>query len=267
MRAIVHLSDTHFGRVHQQVIAPMVEAIRQVEPDLVAVSGDLTQRARTRQFKDARAFLDRLPFPQIVVPGNHDVPLHNAAARFLQPLRGFRRYIEDDLHPFFGDGEIAVLGVNTARSLTITRGRINDAQLAWMTERLCAYPPVVVKIVVTHHPFDVPAGHDERDLVGRARLAMDALARCDVDVFLAGHLHVSHTSRSVTRYNIAGHSALLVQSGTAASDRGRGEENSFNVIRIDGAGIAVERFEWQPLRGLFEQVAREHYRHTPSGWV
>jgi 3',5'-cyclic AMP phosphodiesterase CpdA len=267
MRAIVHLSDIHFGRVHPQVIAPMVDAIRQLAPDLVAVSGDLTQRARARQFRDARAFLDRLPMPQIVVPGNHDVPLHNVAARFLQPLRGFRRYIADDLHPFYGDGEIAVLGVNTARSLTIKRGRINEAQIAWMTERLCACPPGVVKVVVTHHPFDVPAGHDERDLVGRARLAMNALARCGVDVFLAGHLHVSHTSRSVTRYNIAGHSALLVQSGTAASDRGRGEENSFNVIRIDGAGIAVERFEWQPRRGLFEQVASERYRHTPDGWV
>ena len=267
MRAIVHLSDIHFGRVHQQVIAPMVEAIRQIAPDLVAVSGDLTQRARVHQFRDARAFLDRLPMPQIVVPGNHDIPLHNVAARFLQPLRLFRRYITDDLRPFYGDGEIAVLGVNTARSLTIKRGRINEAQIAWMTERLCACPSVVVKIVVTHHPFDVPAGHDERNLVGRARLAMDALARCDVDLFLAGHLHVSHTTRSVTRYNIAGHSALLVQSGTAVSNRGRGEENSFNVIRIDGAGIAVERFEWQPGRGRFEQVASERYRHTPDGWV
>jgi len=103
MRAIVHLSDLHFGRVHPQVIAPMVEAIRQVAPDLVAVSGDLTQRARARQFMEARAFLDRLPMPQIVVPGNHDVPLHNVAARCLQPLRGFRRDIADDLQPFYGD--------------------------------------------------------------------------------------------------------------------------------------------------------------------
>ena len=67
------------------------------------------------------------------MPGNHDVPLHNVAARFLQPLRGFRRYITDDLRPFYGDGEMAVLGVNTARSLTIKRGRLNEAQIAWMT--------------------------------------------------------------------------------------------------------------------------------------
>lgn len=267
MRSIVHLSDTHFGRVNQHVIEPMIAAIAGIAPDLVAVAGDLTQRARARQFKDARAFLDRLPAPQIVVPGNHDVPLHNVAARFLQPMRGFRRYITDDLRPFHGDDEMAVLGVNTARSLTIARGRLNDVQIAWMTERLSACGPGVVKIIVTHHPFDVPEGHDERQMVRRARLAMEGLARCGADVFLAGHLHVSHTSRSVMRYDIAGHSALLVQSGTSASDRGRGEANSFNVLRIDRPTIAVERFEWQPGRGVFGQVTDQRFRHTPDGWV
>jgi 3',5'-cyclic AMP phosphodiesterase CpdA len=267
VRSIVHLSDIHFGRVNPHVIAPMIEAITRAAPDLVAVSGDLTQRARSDQFRDARAFLDRLPTPQIVVPGNHDVPLHNVAARVLQPLRGYRRHISDDLRPFYRDDEIAVLGVNTARSLTITQGRISEAQIAWMRERLCGCDPALVKIVVTHHPFDVPEGHDERSLVGRARMAMEALARCGADVFLAGHLHVSHTSRSVTRYNIKGHSALLVQAGTAASDRGRGEANAFNVIRIDRPQITVERFEWQAASGVFDLVMSERFWHTPEGWV
>jgi 3',5'-cyclic AMP phosphodiesterase CpdA len=267
VRTIVHLSDFHFGRVQPRVITPMIEAIARIAPNLVAVSGDLTQRARATQFRDARAFLDRLPTPQIVVPGNHDVPLHNVAARFLQPLSGFRRYITDDLRPFYLDGEIAVLGVNTARSLTIKRGRVNEAQIAWMTERFSGCPPGIVKIVVTHHPFDVPDGRDERNLVGRAHLAMNALAQSGADVFLAGHLHVSHTSHSVTRYDITGHSALLVQAGTAASDRGRGEANSFNVLRVDRPAIAIERFEWQAERQAFDRVAVEHYRHTPGGWV
>lgn len=267
MRSIVHLSDIHFGRVNHHVISPLIEAITKISPDLVAVSGDLTQRARAHQFKEARAFLDRLPTPQIVVPGNHDVPLHNVAARFLQPLRKYRRHITDDLRPYYYDDEIAVLGVNTARSLTIKEGRINEEQVAWMSERLCACHPGVVKIVVTHHPFDLPEGHDERDLVGRARMAMEALARCGADLFLAGHLHVSHTSHSATRYNINGHSALVVQAGTAASDRGRGEENSFNVLRIERPQIAVERFEWQPEHGEFGLVMTERFRHTSDGWV
>jgi hypothetical protein len=95
---------------------------------------------------------------------------------------------------------------------------------------------------------------------------MEQLASCGADLFLAGHLHISHTTHSATRYKIKGHSALVVQAGTAASTRGRGEENSFNVLRIDRPCIAVERFEWQPERGEFGLVITERFRHTPDGW-
>jgi 3',5'-cyclic AMP phosphodiesterase CpdA len=73
MRVLVHLSDIHFGRVNPSLLAPLVKTINEIEPDLVAVSGDLTQRARSHQFREARAFLDSLPQPQIIVPGNHDI--------------------------------------------------------------------------------------------------------------------------------------------------------------------------------------------------
>src|SRR5882672_7941733 len=129
MRSIVHLSDIHFGRVDAAVVGPLIETINQIAPDVVAVSGDLTQRARSRQFIEARAFLDELPKPQIVVPGNHDVPLHNVFTRFARPLAKYRRYINEDLRPFYHDEELAVLGVNTARSLTIKGGRINEEQI------------------------------------------------------------------------------------------------------------------------------------------
>jgi 3',5'-cyclic AMP phosphodiesterase CpdA len=267
MRTIVHLSDIHFGRVNAHVISPLIDAITKINPHLVAVSGDLTQRARSHQFAQARAFLDQLPRPQIVVPGNHDVPLHNVFARFAQPLTKYCHYITSDLRPSYQDEEIAVLGLNTARSLTIKGGRINKAQVAWMRERLCDLNPEVVRIVVTHHPFDLPEGHDERHLVGRARMAMETLASCGADLFLAGHLHVSHTTHSAVRYKIKGHSALVVQAGTAASDRGRGEENSFNVVRIDRPQIAVERFSWLPEREEFGLATTEEFRHTSNSWT
>src|ERR1044072_2819066 len=244
MRSIVHLSDIHFGRLNHQVVEPLIETIANLAPDLVAVSGDLTQRARTHQFKEARAFLDRLPQPQIVVPGNHDVPLHNPFTRFFQPLTKYRRFITNDLLPIHQDNEIAVVGLNTARSLTIKGGRINEQQIAWMREKLCDLHPDVIRVVVTHHPFDLPEGHDERDLVGRARRAMETFASCGADVFLAGHLHISHTTHTATRYRIKGHSALVVQAGTATSSRGRGEENSFNFIRVEKAKIEIDRYAW-----------------------
>src|SRR5712692_261502 len=117
------------------MLAPLTTLVRQKTPDVVAVSGDLTQRARTREFQEARRFLDALPSPQIVVPGNHDVPLHNLYARFLRRLDKYRRYITDDLDPYYADQEIAILGVNTARSLTIQGGRIGREQVARIRER------------------------------------------------------------------------------------------------------------------------------------
>src|SRR5215213_10849083 len=114
MRRIVHLSDLHFGRVNPVLIDPLIRTVTEVEPDLVAVSGDLTQRARAYQFQQARSFLDALPKPQIVVPGNHDIPLHNPFARFVERLTKYKHYITNDLDPIYEDEELAVLGVNTA---------------------------------------------------------------------------------------------------------------------------------------------------------
>jgi 3',5'-cyclic AMP phosphodiesterase CpdA len=267
MRTLVHLSDLHFGRVDYSVVEPLVQTVTELKPDVVVVSGDLTQRARSHQFQEARAFLDRLPAPQIIVPGNHDVPLHNVFARFLQPLDKYKRYITDDLQPFYADEEIAILGINTARSLTIKDGRINAEQVAGIRDRLCALSDEVTKVIVTHHPFDLPEGHDEAELVDRAEIAMEALASCGADVLLAGHLHISHTGHSSTRYKIAGHSALVISAGTATSTRGRGETNSFNLIRAQHPHIKVERLAWHPERKAFAPASDESFRHTPDGWV
>ncbi|MCA1555769.1 MAG: metallophosphoesterase [Acidobacteria bacterium] len=268
MRTIVHLSDLHFGRIDPAIIAPLSTTVAELKPDVVVVSGDLTQRARSAQFKEAREFLDKLPQPQIIVPGNHDVPLHNVFARFFQPLDKYRRYITDDLEPFHADAEIALLGINTARSLTIKDGRVNEQQIARIRERLCPYGDKVTKFIVTHHPFDVPEGHERvADLVGRAQMAMEALAACGADVLLSGHLHISHTGHTAKRYKISGYSALVVQAGTATSTRVRGEVNSFNVIRVERPYIEVKRLAWQPDRAAFATASIENFVHTPEGWV
>src|ERR1041384_7519831 len=157
MRTLVHLSDLHFGRLDERVVEPLLATISAMGPDAIAVSGDLTQRARSEQFKAARAFLDALPrVPLIVVPGNHDVPLYNVWARFAQPLDKYRRYIAADLEPFYADEEVAIIGINTARSLTIKDGRVNKRQVARIRERLCPSADEIVKIIVTHHPFELP---------------------------------------------------------------------------------------------------------------
>jgi 3',5'-cyclic AMP phosphodiesterase CpdA len=267
MRTLVHLSDVHFGRVDYAIVDPLVKKINEIAPHLVVLSGDLTQRARSVQFIEARAFLDKLPTPQIVVPGNHDIPMHNVFDRFLHPLEKYKKYITDDLQPFYADEEIIVVGVNTARSLTIKDGRINEEQIAEVREKICSLPDDIVKIIVTHHPFDLPESYNEDELVGRAELAMKTLAECGADVFLAGHLHVSHIGNTAHRYKIDGHSALFIQAGTATSTRGRGEANSFNVVRVEKRRLIVERLEWQTEQMQFALAKSEEFEQTANGWL
>jgi 3',5'-cyclic AMP phosphodiesterase CpdA len=267
MRTIVHLSDLHFGRVDAALLEPLIALVTRIEPDLVVVSGDLTQRARSVEFEAARRFLDALPAPQIVVPGNHDVPLHNVVERMLRPLAKFQHFITSELAPVYIDGEIAVMGLNTARSMVIKNGRINKKQIATVQAQFCRLDDKVTKIIVSHHPFDLPGGHGKDQLVGRARLAMQTFARCGADLLLAGHFHASHAGSTAARYQIIGHSALVVQAGTATSTRGRGETNSFNVLRIEHPAIVVQRFGWQPEAGEFAIVGVEQFESVAGEWA
>ena len=240
MRTLVHLSDLHFGRVDAELLQPLRSRIEALGPDLLVVSGDLTQRAKPRQFREAKAFLDSLPRPQLVVPGNHDVPLYNVLARFLRPLGGYRRAIGSDVEPSYLDDEIAVLGVNSARALTFKGGRVNGAQLERVQQALAGLPPGVVRIVVTHHPFEAP----ER-LAGRG-----------VDVVMTGHVHAA---------SAAGRSVLVVQAGTATSSRTRETPNSFNLLRISSRRIDVREYR---LRGAsFAPGAVDSFERGASGWV
>jgi 3',5'-cyclic AMP phosphodiesterase CpdA len=266
MRTLVHLSDLHFGTVRQEIVLPLLSLLERIQPDLIAVSGDLTQRARKEQFAAARDFLDAMPFPKIVVPGNHDVPLYNLFARFVLKLTRYRRYISDDLEPFYSDPEIAVLGINTARSATFKGGRVNSRQVAGMQERLGSLNGVT-KIVVTHHPFDLPEAYPDKALVGRARRAMQQLAGSGIDLFLAGHLHIGLSEPTALRFQIGGRSPLMIQAGTALSSRVRGEANSFNVIRIEHPNISVSRLVWRADLKMFVSTHADYFRHTEAGWA
>jgi hypothetical protein len=166
----------------------------------------------------------------------------------------------------FVDAELAVVGINTARSLAFKGGRINHEQVAKVRELLCPLPDDVTKILVTHHPFDVPH-HEDHHIVGRAAMAMRALAECGADVLLAGHLHTSETGQTSDRYRIEGFNALVVQAGTATSTRGRGESNSFNVLRIDARRIAIDEYAWDDGAARFGFTGTQRFRHTPGGWI
>jgi len=263
-RIIAHLSDLHFGRVDPATLDPLIEAVQALEPDVVAISGDLTQRARRAEFEEAKRFLAHLPQPLVVVPGNHDVPLRNPYSRFVSKWSRYREYIGDELEPSYVDEAIAVIGVNTARALTWKGGRINGRQIERVRERLCEIGPAKLKALVVHHPLDLPIEWKRQDRAWRARRAFEAWAGCGVDLILAGHMHVAFAGAEAALLSIGGHRAVVVQAGTAISTRGRGEPNSFNSIETDSASIRVARHSWDEEASIFRTTHESEFERSPS---
>ncbi len=260
---VVHLSDLHFGREDPHVTSALLDDLQRLDPDLVVVSGDLTQRARRGQFRKARTFLEAIPFPRLVVPGNHDVPLFNLAARLFDPLGGYRRFITDDLCPIFTTPELVVVGIDTTRPTTLKDGRIVESDIARVADVLGRAPAAATRIVVGHHPFDAP-NESRRDAVETAVLA--ALTRAGADVLLTGHLHVSYTGHTAHRYNVDGRAAIVVEAGTATSTRLREQANAFNVLQLESTAIVVDCHEWRDSR--FTVVDSQRFRRTDvGGWT
>src|SRR5215212_5485779 len=217
MARIVHLSDLHFGAHDENLVEAVEQRIDALQPHLVVISGDFTQRARTEQFKDACRFLEKLRengHEVLGVPGNHDVPLYDVLRRFMSPLTRYRRFIDETLCPFLELPGLAVLGINTARSLTFKDGRINKDQIAFIRETFSRTDPDAVRVLVTHHPLlAIPVGEGVERAIAGHELALDAIEEAGIDLLLAGHAHhaaTHHASDLVTR---AG-GALVIQAGT-----------------------------------------------------
>lgn len=249
MARLAHLSDLHFGAHDDQLVEAVEARVDALKPDLIVISGDFTQRARTEQFKQACAFLQRLKdkgHEVLGVPGNHDVPLYDVLRRFLSPLTRYRRFIDDSLCPFHELPGVAVLGINTARSLTFKDGRVNQSQVNFIRDTFARTKPQTARILVTHHPlFALPVG-DGPELgkgIGRQELALDAIADAGVDLLLAGHNHRASSHHASELVTGAGE-ALVIQAGTATSTRLREEEQSFNLIEVEPGEVVLSVQSW-----------------------
>jgi 3',5'-cyclic AMP phosphodiesterase CpdA len=264
VRTIAHISDLHFGTEDPGLEQSLLEDLRAHRPSVVAVSGDLTQRARRREFAAARVFLGRLPAPRVVVPGNHDIPLFDVLRRFFAPLARYHEFIDAEADPFYQDGEIALQGINTARANTWKEGRISDAQIARVRARLCGLPAGRFKVMVTHHPFAPPPGRPASPLVGRALAALTAAAACGVDLLLAGHLHEGYSADVRTSHVALGRSMIVAQAGTALSRRRRREPNAYNLITVDAPRLEVEVRAFAGRE--FQRVAVTSYRKEGEEW-
>lgn len=271
MSRIAHLSDIHFGANDPRIVAAATAWIEAHRPDLVVVSGDFTQRARVEQFRHASAWLDRLRkagLEVLPIPGNHDIPLYDVARRFAAPLRRYKRFIDSELCPWFEDDEVAVLGINTARSLTFSDGRINHEQMRLLRSRFAPVPPHKTRILVTHHPlFAMPIGRggELSEAVGRHEDAVRAVAEAGVHIALAGHFHKTYAEAARKMVATAG-DALVIQAGTATSTRLRNDEpQSFNWIHAHRSDrIELQVVVWNGAG--FSRGDHVEYAFDGGGW-
>lgn len=261
---LVHLSDLHFGRVDPETVAALEDDIRRDPPDLVVVSGDLTQGARRQEFRDARAFLDRLGAPFLAVPGNHDISPYDLIERFTDTYERWRTYISPEIEPMWTNGHVVVVGLNSARplglSLDWSRGRLNRRQLRRMAERLQRLDHSMLRIATVHHPLLAPEDADDQAIVGRARMALETLTACRVDLVLSGHLHrnflervlpenapvaeAGATATALPAPDPSVRAPTILLSGTATSTRIREDRNSYHRITVERASYALERRHW-----------------------
>jgi 3',5'-cyclic AMP phosphodiesterase CpdA len=256
MSVLLQVSDTHFGTERAPVIEALVALSAALRPDVVVLSGDITQRARRAEFEGARRLVERLAAPALVaIPGNHDVPLYNVLARALDPYGAYARVFGRELEPSYESADLIVLAVNTTRAYRHKHGEVSAQQIERIAARLRAVRQGKMKIVVTHQPIHVPPGTDEANLLRGHAEAARAWAAAGADLVMGGHIHLPFVRQMDTSRPL-----WVAQAGTAVSHRVRrgGERNSVNVVRCEHGLRAVERWDYYSERARFEMVERKH---------
>lgn len=245
MTLLLQVSDAHFGTERRPVVDALVALSRQLEPDLLILSGDLTQRARTVQFEAAAAFVRRLAVPQVLaIPGNHDIPLLDLVTRFSDPYLRYRKTFGDDLEPSFSAPDCLVLGVKTTRRYRHVDGEISPEQRSRVARRLQQASPEQLRVVVLHQPVAVPRASERHNVVHGAADAVRAWGQAGADVILAGHIHLPfvlplHEGAQLNR------PLWAVNAGTAVSSRIRNDAgNSVNVLQAGESGRACSVEQW-----------------------
>jgi 3',5'-cyclic AMP phosphodiesterase CpdA len=233
MSMVLQVSDTHFGTEQPDVVEALLRLVCAQRPNVVVLSGDITQRARWSQFQAARAFIERLAVPHtLVLPGNHDIPLFNIGARLLAPYANYHRAFGQELEPELASADLLVVGVNTTRPSRHKDGEVSARQIARVSGRLRQAQAAQLRMVVTHHPVHVTRAEDETNVLHGHREAVYAWAGAGVDLILGGHIHLPYVRPLRERFSDLPRPVWAVQAGTAVSSRVRDSiPNSVNLIR------------------------------------
>jgi 3',5'-cyclic AMP phosphodiesterase CpdA len=266
MMRIAHISDTHFGAEDPMVCEALRNDLVQQKPDLVVLSGDITQRARESQFAAARAFLDRLyPLPFIALPGNHDLPLFDVFTRFTRPYRLYQRHIAAELSPSWEGNGVSIIAVNSTGAFNHKDAVLSTKAIESAAKRIRAATQPI-KVVVLHHPLAVTSPLDHENTPPLAHAALAEWAGAGADLCLGGHIHLPYCILA----GPATRPVVIAQAGTAVSTRVRGgKPNSYNLIDFDAAGtrrIHVEQRDYSAMHHRFSTCRETVAAWTEAGW-
>jgi 3',5'-cyclic AMP phosphodiesterase CpdA len=249
---IVHLSDLHFGEFAD---LKQMEALENFLPSLgataLAVSGDLTQRARHGEFQAAHLFIHRLRarIPTIVVPGNHDIQWWRSPFSLFGERRKYAKYLRyfSDLRPVLEVPGAVIAGALSSygvafgsrtvrvRDLAV-KGHLPKSETNRVKKIFDAVPPGVARVMVFHHNV-LEGGLSRRMGLARWRSAQKRLLATGADVILSGHDHQEGAGQ------IQG--ALAVSTAGTHSSRVRGGRPSvFNLVKIDPQAVHIQHFRW-----------------------
>ena len=257
MTRLLQISDMHFGTEQPDVMRALRALSNDKKPDVLVVSGDITQRATPDEFRRARAFCDSLDIAQMIaLPGNHDIPLFNLFARLARPYAAYHKAFGQQLESELITPALCLVTVNTTRWWRHKNGQVSAAQIERVCEHLSRATPQQLRVVVVHQPIHVLRPQDEHDRLRGWQPAARAWAAAGADVVMGGHIHLPYVCELSSTSNALARRMWCVQAGTAVSSRVRHEApNSVNLLVFspgdDGPYCAVERWDYQAAAGRF----------------
>jgi 3',5'-cyclic AMP phosphodiesterase CpdA len=263
MSVLLQISDPHFGTEQPHVVAALTRLVVQLRPSLIVLSGDITQRARRAQFAKARTFMDGLNTPFVAIPGNHDIPLFNLAARIFAPYGNYRRAFGENLEPRFESQDFLVICANTTRANRHKDGEISSRQISVICERLQSAAARQLRIVVTHQPVHAIRAGDKENLLHGHEAAVRAWSEAGADIVMGGHIHLPYIRPLTERFVDLPRKTWVVQAGTSLSHRVRGSvPNSVNLLRhsADALECSVERWDFDANSAAFGCFSTEQLK-------
>jgi 3',5'-cyclic AMP phosphodiesterase CpdA len=271
---IAHISDTHFGTEIPEVLAALNRIMAELSPDVVILSGDITQRALTSQFRAARAFMDGLHVPhKIIVPGNHDIPLYHFPIRLLLPYHRYDQQFQER-EGSWGNEDVAILSYNATSRWRHTQGYLSANRIeAGFEQSAHMRSPEKITMIVAHQPLAVKWSEDIHNLLIDAKATAELLAEKGADIVLSGHLHVPLCTTTHHAYPALARHMVLAGAGTAISHRTRRNlPNSFYLITCHRAESGTEKqiqvisYDYDTASGSFCHALQHRFQANAHTW-